>query len=80
MNYSQLVIAIQDYTENQFPTTYLADGSIVTTKQQIDRFIEQAEQRHESRDCRRRGSAAHALRQHLRRSSEQPDPRGDVDE
>ena len=45
MTYDELVAAIQSYTENQFPDTYLADGSIVTTKQQIDRFIEQAEQR-----------------------------------
>ena len=45
MNYSQLVASIQSYTENQFPDTYLADGSTVTSTQQIDRFIEQAEQR-----------------------------------
>ena len=45
MNYAQLSAAIQSYTENQFPDTYLADGSTVTSAQQIDRFIEQAEQR-----------------------------------
>lgn len=45
MNYSQLVIAIQDYTENQFPDTYLADGSSVSPVQQINRLIQQAEQK-----------------------------------
>lgn len=45
MNYSELSAAIQSYTENQFPDTYLADGSIVTSKTQIDLFIQQAEQR-----------------------------------
>jgi hypothetical protein len=45
MNYTQLSAAIQSYTENQFPDTYLADGSTVTSAQQINRFIEQAEQR-----------------------------------
>jgi hypothetical protein len=45
MNYNEFVSAIQTYTENQFPDTYLADGTIVTSKQQIDRFLEQAEQR-----------------------------------
>ena len=45
MNYSQLVAAIQTYTENQFPDTYLADGSTVTSATQINRFIQQAEQR-----------------------------------
>lgn len=45
MNYSQLVIAIQDYTENQFPATYLADGSSVSPTQQINRLIQQAEQK-----------------------------------
>jgi hypothetical protein len=45
MNYYQLQTAIQDYTENQFPTTYLSDGSAVSTAQQINRFIEQAELR-----------------------------------
>jgi hypothetical protein len=45
MNYSELVAAIQTYTENQFPDTYLADGSTVSSASQINRFIEQAEQR-----------------------------------
>ena len=45
MNYSQLVIAIQSYTENQFPDVYLADGSTEDSTTQINRFIEQAEQR-----------------------------------
>lgn len=45
MNYYQLLSAIQDYTENQFPLTYLADGSTVSPTQQINRFIQQAELR-----------------------------------
>ena len=45
MNYSQLVTAIQSYTENQFPDVYLADGSTENSTTQINRFIEQAEQR-----------------------------------
>ena len=45
MNYAQLVSAIQTYTENQFPDTYLADGSSVSSTTQINRFIEQAELR-----------------------------------
>ena len=45
MNYSELVIAIQSYTENQFPPVYLADGSTESSTAQINRFIEQAEQR-----------------------------------
>jgi len=45
MNYSQLVTAIQSYTENQFPDVYLADGSTEDSTTQINRFIEQAEQR-----------------------------------
>ena len=45
MTYSELYAAIQAYTENQFPETYLADGSAVSTKTQIDTFIKQAEQR-----------------------------------
>lgn len=45
MNYSELVAAIQTYTENQFPDTTLADNTTVTTTEQIDRFIKQAEQR-----------------------------------
>jgi hypothetical protein len=45
MNYTQLVAAVSDYTENNFPTITLADSSTVTSTQQINRFIEQAEQR-----------------------------------
>jgi hypothetical protein len=45
MTYAELYAAIQSYTENQFPETYLADGSAVSTKTQIDTFIRQAEQR-----------------------------------
>ena len=45
MNYSQLVSAIQSYTENQFPLVTLADGSTVSPTTQINRFIQQAEQR-----------------------------------
>ncbi len=45
MNYTQLVAAIESYTENQFPVTYLADGSTVSSTDQINRLIEQAEQR-----------------------------------
>lgn len=45
MNYYQLVTAIQDYTENNFPTTVLASGATVSPAQQINRFIEQAELR-----------------------------------
>ena len=45
MTYDELFAAVQSYTENQFPETYLADGSAVSTKTQIDTFIKQAEQR-----------------------------------
>jgi hypothetical protein len=45
MTYDELVAAIQSYTENQFPDTYLADGSAVTSTEQINTFIQQAEQR-----------------------------------
>jgi hypothetical protein len=45
MTYTELVAAIQSYTENQFPDTYLADGTAVTSTQQLNRIIEQAEQR-----------------------------------
>ena len=45
MTYDELVAAIQSYTENQFPTTYLADGSGVTSTTQIDTFIKQTEER-----------------------------------
>jgi hypothetical protein len=45
MNYSELVSAIQTYTENNFPTITLADSSTVSSTAQINRFIQQAEQR-----------------------------------
>ena len=45
MNYSELVAAIQSYTENQFPASYLADGSTVSYTTQLNTIIEQAEQR-----------------------------------
>jgi len=45
MTYNELYASIQSYTENQFPETYLADGSAVSTETQINTFIKQAEQR-----------------------------------
>jgi len=45
VTYQELVTAIQGYTENQFPVVYLADGTTESTSTQINRFIEQAEQR-----------------------------------
>jgi len=45
MNYTQLSSAIQTYTQNDFPDIPLADGSTFTSADQINRFIEQAEQR-----------------------------------
>jgi len=46
MTYTELVAAIQTYTENNFPTITLADGvTTVSSTQQINRFINQAEQR-----------------------------------
>lgn len=45
MNYQELVASIQTYTENNFPAITLADGSTVSSTSQINRFIEQAEQR-----------------------------------
>jgi hypothetical protein len=45
MNYTELVAAIESYTENNFPDITLANGSTETTKEQVDRFIQQAEQR-----------------------------------
>jgi hypothetical protein len=45
MNYSELSSAIQTYTEKNFPTITLADSSTVSPTAQINRFIEQAEQR-----------------------------------
>ena len=40
-----MVSSIQTYTENNFPTITLADSSTVSPTAQINRFIEQAEQR-----------------------------------
>jgi len=45
MTYTELVAAIQSYTENQFPATTLAGGSTVSSTTQINTLIEQAEQR-----------------------------------
>jgi hypothetical protein len=45
MTYTQLIAAIQSYTENTFPETYLADGSTVSSTTQLNTFITQAEQR-----------------------------------
>jgi hypothetical protein len=45
MTYTELVAAIQSYTENQFPATTLANGSTVSSTTQINTLIEQAEQR-----------------------------------
>ena len=45
MNYTELFNTIQTYTENQFPETFLANGSAVSSTTQINTFITQAEQR-----------------------------------
>ena len=45
MNYAELFNNIQSYTENNFPDFTVSDGSVETSKEQIDRFIQQAEQR-----------------------------------
>jgi len=45
MNYTQLFNNIQSYTENTFPNFTVSDGSVETTAEQINRFIEQAELR-----------------------------------
>jgi hypothetical protein len=45
MTYDELFATIQSYTENQFPATYLSDGSSVSPTTQINTFIKQAEQR-----------------------------------
>ena len=45
MTYNELIAAIQSYTENTFPDTYLASGSTVSPTTQLNTFIEQAEQR-----------------------------------
>jgi hypothetical protein len=45
MNYTELFSTIQTYTENQFPSVYLADGSTSSYTTQINTIIRQAEQR-----------------------------------
>ena len=45
MNYVELFSTIESYTENNFPDITLSSGSTNTTTEQINRFIEQAEQR-----------------------------------
>ena len=45
MNYTELRGAIESYTENPFPDMVLDDGSTLTSTDQINRFIQQAEQR-----------------------------------
>ena len=45
MTYSELIAAIQSYTENTFPETYLASGATVSPTTQLNTFITQAEQR-----------------------------------
>ena len=45
MTYTELVASIQSYTENEFPDIALSGGGTETTTEQINRFIQQAEQR-----------------------------------
>jgi len=45
MTYTELITAIQTYTENTFPATTLADSTVVSSTAQLNRFITQAEQR-----------------------------------
>jgi len=45
MTYNELIAAIQSYTENTFPETYLASGATVSSTTQLNTFITQAEQR-----------------------------------
>ena len=45
MTYTELIAAIQSYTENTFPATYLATGATVSSTTQLNTFITQAEQR-----------------------------------
>jgi hypothetical protein len=45
VTYTELITAIQTYTENTFPTTTLADSTVVSSTTQLNRFITQAEQR-----------------------------------
>jgi hypothetical protein len=45
MNYAQLSAQIQAYLENTFPDTLTWDNQVVSSKDQIDTFLKQAEQR-----------------------------------
>jgi hypothetical protein len=45
MTYTELITAIQTSTENTFPSTTLADSTVVSSTTQLNRFITQAEQR-----------------------------------
>ncbi len=45
MNYIELFNNIQSYTENNFPSFTVSNGDTNTATEQINRFIEQAEQR-----------------------------------
>jgi hypothetical protein len=49
MNYGQLFETIKGYVENEFPSTQFTDptgaASTFTSKEQVDTFIEQAEER-----------------------------------
>jgi len=46
MTYTELIEAIQSYTQNTFPPVYDANGAVVmSSTDQLDRIIEQAEQR-----------------------------------
>jgi hypothetical protein len=45
VTYAELITAIQTYTENTFPSTTLADSTVVSSTTQLNRFITQAEQR-----------------------------------
>ena len=45
MTHDELVRSIQAYLENNFPALTLSDGTKMGTTEQIDRFLEQAEQR-----------------------------------
>lgn len=45
MNYTELSAQIQAFTENTFPDTLTWDNQTVSSKEQIDKFIENAEQR-----------------------------------
>jgi hypothetical protein len=45
MTYTELIAAIQSYTENTFPATYLYTNATVSPQTQLNTFITQAEQR-----------------------------------